>query len=171
MQYIENKLTLLDDQQGFIDFVCGSEFPWFYQEGTSAGYQVYAHGLMKRDPEHKPTTGIVNSTSYPWAKFIFDKFCQDNNIKVNTIFRAALNSTCSSDGTSDIHKDHEFDHKVFLLYLTDASGTTNIYDDDKNLLKQIKPEKYKAVVFDGINHNNNPCAIGERRVVMLFTFN
>jgi hypothetical protein len=172
MEMIENQLeNISESQEGFIQFVKSNDFPWFFQEGTGQSYNVYAHGLMKRNPIDEQENGIENSTSYVWAYSLFEKFCTDNGVAINKVYRAAFNSTNSADGISGIHCDHEFEHRVFILYLNDCSGSTNIYDSNHVLIKKIKPEKYKGIIFDGLPHNNEPCEVGERRLVMIFTFN
>lgn len=172
MKIIENKLeNISEEQENFIRFVKSNEFAWFFQEGTGQSYNVHAHALMKRNPINEQEHGIQNSANYIWAYSLFEKFCNDNDVVINKVYRAAFNSTGSGDGSSGIHSDHNFHHKVFILYLNDCSGSTNIYDSNHVLLKKIKPEKYKGIIFDDLPHNNEPCAVGERRLVMVFTFN
>lgn len=81
------------------------------------------------------------------------------------------------------HVDHDFKHKVIMIYLNDTDGETIVYNkkfDNKNrlilsdkldIIKNIKPELYKIVCWDGSYYhaatypkNNN------RRVAFVATF-
>lgn len=171
--FIENHLSLTQEQENFVEFIKSNSFPWFYQRATD-NYKFFGHAFMKRnyDPSYIGQ-GDINSDYYNLAKSIFDKFCTDNNVLYKTILRSSANCALPfAEEYSDIHVDHEFDHKVFLLYLNDvANGETCLFDNDKNLIKTIKPEKYKGVIFDGkINHAIRSCAINQIRLVLVFTF-
>ena len=167
----ENNVELTQVHEDFLKFVLSADFPWFYQE-SNANNMMVCHPLMIRDEDKQPVTGKINSTLFSFAEEIFKSFCKKQNIKVNTIFRAAFNCTWrTSESHTGIHTDHNFPHYNFILYLNDASGDTVIFDKDNQEVLRIKPEKHKAVVFSGEPHAQECCAIDERRVVMVVTFN
>jgi hypothetical protein len=125
---------------------------------------------MRRNDQYLPIPGRIESQDYRAAELIFKSFCESHNIIVNNVLRAAINCTFHSQNKNiGIHRDHEFDHNVFLMYLNDSSGDTIIYHGEKE--NRIPFEKYKAVVFSGEEHSHEFCSVDERRVVMAFTFN
>lgn len=168
-EIIENKIDLTKPQKEFCEFVLGDAFPWFYCHATEASV-LYTHILMRRNEHNEDHCGIINSNYYQHAKTIFDKFCSENDIKYSTIFRSSLNSsTFSNKKDVGYHRDHFFDHNIFILYMSDTTiGNTFVKLNDKII--EIKPEKNKCVIFPGVEHTHSFCADGERRVVMVFTF-
>ena len=176
MFFIEGKCSLTEKQLIFLQYVLSSEFPWFYCKEKNYDQSTFwflIHSLMHRNESYIPITGNVNSPHYGICIEIFKSFCAQHNIKANTIFRAALNSTLhSSFGRTRIHTDHDFEHKNFILYINEFNdGQTCIFDNNDNLIKQVEPELHKAMVFSGEPHAHNLCSANQRRVVLLITFN
>lgn len=176
MLYIEGKCSLNYDEVKFLQHVLSGEFPWFFQREKNVDdttFYFLVHTLMHRDPNKEPITGNINSPYYDVCINIFKRFCTENNIKVNTIFRAALNSTMHSNyEVTRIHTDHEFEHKNFILYVNEfENGQTCIFDSEHKLIKQVETELHKAIVFSGEPHAHNFCRCGERRVILVITFN
>jgi hypothetical protein len=170
---VEDTCNLSPVEIKFLEYVLGDNIPWFRQHVTD-NYNMFAHVLSRRDPEEKEIPGVVNSAYYDICYQIFKNFCDSHNVPVSVVYRAAINcSEHSPDVMTDIHTDHPtFEHKNFLMYLNDFNeGPTYLFDDDHNLTYTVVPEKYKAVVFSGQNHSNGFCKPGERRVVLVFTFN
>jgi len=103
---------------------------------------------------------------------ILDRFTKKYNLPLNRILRGAVNCTVpSNDVVSQIHKDHNFEHYVFLMYINTVfnGGNTFIYDEDKKLIATIKPEMHKIVCFKGNNHSFEYPTKG-MRFVALYTF-
>jgi hypothetical protein len=110
----------------------------------------------------------VNNLLFP----ILDRFTKKHNLPLNRVLRGSINCTVPSEEIiSHIHRDHTFEHYVFLMYLntTFNGGNTFIYDDDKNLIATIKPEMHKIICFKGNNHSFEYPAKGMRFVVV-YTF-
>jgi hypothetical protein len=169
MNVVKGILDLTEEQKSFIDYILSVDFHWFYQESVYGNMQI-AHCLMFRNEYNLPIPGKINSEDYSMSESIFKSFCNQNNIKVNNILRAAINCTFhSSENSVGIHRDHEFDHNVFLMYLNESSGDTIIYQNGDEI--RIPFEQYKCVVFSGEEHTHEFCAPNQRRVVMAFTFN
>jgi hypothetical protein len=169
---IENVHRLTPEQKSFTEFVLSDRFPWFCDRLTnSAKYLFFGHCLMHRKSE--PVTGTVNSEYYDICYSIFKGFCDQNNITVNNVFRASVNHTGHSpDKMNEIHLDHEYSHNNFIMYLNDfTGGSTYLFDDDHNMIKEIAPSKNKVVVFGGFPHAHGFCSPDERRVSLVFTFN
>ena len=171
--FIQKSFELTENEHNFVEHVLSDDFPWYFQPTITNRFMFFGYVLMKRHPELKPLPGIINCNCYPIVETLFKRFCEENNIKVNHVLRASINTTVYDPAeVSDIHIDHDFPHYNFLLYLNEFdNGCTIIYDKDDNVIKKIVPKKYDAVVFDGERHANQHCAVGQRRVVLVITFN
>ena len=176
MFYVENTCNFNSDEIKFLQYVLSGEFSWFYQRDKNhddTAFYFLVHTLMHRNTDGEPVTGNINSPYYDICINIFKKFCKENNVEVNTIFRAALNSTMHSPlEMTRIHTDHKFEHKNFVLYINEfENGQTCIFDNDYNLIKQVEPQLHKAIVFSGEPHAHKYCLYNERRIILVITFN
>ena len=63
------------------------------------------------------------------------------------------------------------DKEPFILYLTDnfKKGETVILNENKKIIKKIKPQKYKFVTF-GNNYHYNYFPVNGRRIVLIATY-
>jgi len=176
MLFIEGKCLLTTTHLDFLHNVIDFNFPWFFQREKNldeSAFYFLVHTLMHRNPDKLPITGSINSPFYDTCIDIFKNFCAEHNVEVNTIFRAAFNSTLHSPyRRTRIHTDHDFEHKNFILYVNEfTQGQTCIFDKDHNLVKQVEPELHKAVIFSGEPHAHNFCSLNERRIILVITFN
>ena len=175
MFFVEDKCSLTQLQIDFFQHVLSSKFPWFYEKEKNhdeSTFWLFVHALMHRNEEFKPVEGTINSPYYDICIDIFKNFCAEHNIEVDTVFRAALNSTLHSPySRTRIHTDHKFEHNNFILYINEfTQGQTYIFDNDHNLVKQIEPALHKAVIFSGEPHAHNFCSPNERRIILVITF-
>jgi len=173
MFYIEDFCKLTLEQKVLIDNILGINFPFYYDITSDDKRYGFSHTLMRRNEISYPAQGKISSTCYPECHTIFNDFCASNGIDVDLILQAAINqSPYYHDKSCDIHVDHKiFDHYTFLLYLTDVTqGATLLHDVNGGVIKRIKPEKYKAVIFSGLPHSVETFDPKERRVTMIFTF-
>ena len=168
------------------DIITSSYFPWYWTAVSSSDdYPFYCHVMKRRED---PDTNSI------WFEFFFpiiQRFIQKHKIFKGKyeVLRAALNETLSIDENDlqgDPHVDYKEDHTVFLLYLNNSSGNTNIYkekwkegkkpeylnrDGAKNLETHasVTPEEGKIICFDGLRyHSANFQKPRERRVVCIF---
>ena len=132
---------------------------------------------MKRIESMEDYVADVEKSNDDYFNFFtscFMMFCSKHDIKVNEILRSAVNC-CYNNGYvgTDIHSDHEFEHKQFLLYLNDPEDKetpTIVYNkEETEILKKIYPKKYKGAWFDGLPHTFNYPKKGLRWVAV-FTF-
>lgn len=173
--YIENIVQLNQKQNDFVTkTIYDTSFSWYFGHTDRAcKYFYFGHHLMAVNKNNLPITGNVNSPYYGMAESIFLDFCNQNNISVNTILRAAINTTTySPEKYGVIHVDHEgFLHNNFIMYLNDFDdGHTYIFDDENNIEKVINSKKNKAFVFDGKSHAQGFCLPNQKRTVLVFTF-
>lgn len=152
----------------------GDSFPMYYYHtvGVDSLHQ-YSHSLLSRNPSGEPIEGVSPSEYFNYGKYIFDEFCKQNNIQYKAILRAAVNSVFYSKTKIKIHTDHTFEHQVFIFYLNDVTdGETVIFEkDEKTLIRKVKPEKYKGLIFPGLQpHAVLSPGLDERRMVLVVTF-
>ena len=189
MFFVEDKNFL---NQKHIDFVetqiNKSLFPFYYQPYVTEeqalesflkngnDYKVepaLAHTLLVRKEHRGPMDG-PNSSSYDIFNDMLMTFCEKNSIEYKETLRAAVNLTFPNGiEKCDVHQDHNYPHKQLLIYLNevrDKNSKTVILDtDNKTILKEIVPEKYKGVCFSSMPHFHYFPKIG-CRMVCVFTF-
>ena len=88
-----------------------------------------------------------------------------NKIKVNRIYRIAVNMTMPIDGEGHSlpHTDHPFPHKNLLIYLTDPEEGNTICEGERFTGKEDD-----VIMFEG-KHYNYPPKKG-KRMVLVATF-
>ena len=95
---------------------------------------------------------------------------KENNIKYEMLYRCSVNMTFPLSLSPKPHKDHEFPHKHFLIYLNDSDGDTCVFNEDETEIeKRIKPEKHKGVCFENRLHYGELPTNGLRAIVA-YTF-
>jgi hypothetical protein len=191
MFYKETKNILTKEELDTVNNgILGNDFPWYYQKlSTTEKFPFFSHGLIQRY-DHLKEEPKSNSDVLSFFTNIFKRFCEQHKIKVKKVTRGCMNLVQYRGDykTTDPHVDHEFNHKVFMLYLNDSDGDTKIYKDvykkiykgncvkdiDKyelKILKEITPEQGKAVCWDGkYYHAASFPKPGTRRIVVVFTF-
>jgi hypothetical protein len=177
MFYIEDKDFLKIDHINTINkTILGSNFPFYFQNYStieSTNSSALCHTVLNRIEERKKDE-LYNSEFGEFFYDILKTFCEKNNIKFEKVLRISVNFTFNNGiEKCPIHKDHNFPHKQLLLYINDPldknSKTIILDDDEKTVLKEIIPEKYKAVCFDNKPHFHYFPKVGER-IVVVFTF-
>lgn len=171
MLYIERKHSFIDEHREILDNALKASFPYFLQPSTE-NFRQFAHVLSVRHPSNTPVDGVVNSIFYDKFKEVFLNICNSNGIKVNTILRSAINCTYhASQKIGDIHIDHNFPHNVMILYMNDfTEGSTLIFNDHDEIIRESSPEKDKYIIFSGEPHAQRFCAPGELRATFVVTF-
>lgn len=183
MEITDNFLTEEETKTIEERIINGDYFPWYYAPiSSSEDYPVYTHIIVRRGLE-------VASDWYDFFIPILDRFVK----KYMTggeyeILRACLNDSPShgKDKNCDAHVDFLESHKVIILYLTDSSGSTNIYDRQwkdglpavilnrdnptvKTLKCKVEPKKGRMMYFDGSHyHSNDFKKDDDRRIICIF---
>jgi hypothetical protein len=147
-------------------------FPLYMAQSfkNSFEYPYLTHVILKRTEDRKD-----DNCSSIYADFFLDmlkSFCVKNKIKVNNVFRVAVNMTFNFGvKKSIVHEDHNFDHKQLIIYLNDCdqNSKTILLNNKNKVIKEITPEKYKGVVFDKCPHYMIYPKTGYR-VIVVYTF-
>jgi hypothetical protein len=147
-------------------------FPYYvsssHQENLE--YPYLSHVILKR-PEERNHQDFNSPYANLFLKFL-KEFQEKNKIKVNKLLRIAVNLTFNfGKKKCYIHKDHEFDHKQLIIYLNDCdkNSKTIILDDNKKIIKEVVPEKFKGVMFGRSFHTMIYPKTGYR-VIAIYTF-
>lgn len=103
-----------------------------------------------------------NPTSvFPIAKFVLGKFAEKHNLQIKEITRSRSNVShpALDRRHTPPHVDNRDEHYVFIYYVNDSDGDTNIYNekydgtsrtqDDLTLFKSITPKAGLGVMFSG----------------------
>ena len=159
------------EENEILDFVSGSQFPWFAGMATRH-FPCLTHNIIFRTDEN--SEGKEWSPYYDVAKRLFLRLCERNGIDVRTIYRMAFNLTFADPSKhGDPHNDHaDFPHKVLLVYLNKFdAGETFLFDEaGESVVERITPAKDKFVVFDGCIHAQGFCRPQQLRMVLVATF-
>ena len=84
-------------------------------------------------------------------------FTADKNAVIRNLIRVRVNGMNTSC-FAGVHTDSSLpDHWAVLYYVTDSTGSTDIYDLDNSLVKSIEPKAGRMVMFPaGYPHKANP---------------
>lgn len=168
-----------------------SRFPWFYAPSTNIDRQdggVISNEMVK-DSAQFVHVGMSNSEKIsPFAdegKWLLEKFCKKNNIKIENIIRVKANlitKDCESTGYHLPHIDFDSPHLVFLYYVNDSDGDTVFFNerysswgkfdsDNIHTAGKISPKAGRAVVFDGLQyHASSSPILNDFRCVININF-
>jgi hypothetical protein len=180
------------EQSAIDQEILGNDFPWFYQAETTRifpqgdlvgipdpwSYHYLSHTLVHRSGTGmgQDLVGTVNSKHWMFFQSIFLRTLDTQGIKIDKILRASLN--CSFDNNMSWgrpHVDHNFPHQNFIAYLNHFNeGSTYLFeslDPNSQQVAVIPGQQGSAAVFSGVPHSQGFCKAGERRVVLVVTFN
>jgi len=151
-------------------------FPWYFYSSTlgneeEADFPFFSHIVVSR-----PLSGWlvpeIQSPHFELTHTVVKEIFKANNISADCIYRMNFNLTYNqqSDDKSPWHVDHDFNHKVLLVYLTKFSGGETAVDVG-NKIYLSEPKEDKIITFDGTYKH---CAYqpkeNERRVVLNCTY-
>ena len=169
MFLIEDKNFLTEDQKSYIDnYILGNvsrtktaEIPFFLQPNAvpkenkdNMLFPLLTHVLINR-PEDRADGEFLNSIYGNFFLDVVTSFFKKNNIKYDEILRMCLNFSFNNGNKKTLsHIDHDYAHKQLIIYLNncDPESYTVIKNNKKEI--KIKPEIYKGVCFDGVEHYN-----------------
>jgi len=169
--YNEDKNFLKNHQISFLkNIIMGNSFPFYINfRSTKRDSNFFLSHQVKMRPENG---GNWNSYWNDDFKDILNTYCQKNNIYYNEILRCSVNLTVKSkDKKCPIHKDHNYPHKQLLIYVNQPEDNKSytILLKNKKIFKKIKPEQFKGVCFDNIEHYHYYPKKGHR-LVLVYTF-
>ena len=150
--------------------------------GKKINYPYLCHTILKR-PEDRTKTNSTYGSKYAMEKefnseyadifleFLF-AFCDKQKVKINKIFRIAVNLTFNIGiERCPTHRDHDFNHKQLIIYLTnpDRNAKTVLLNKKNKIVNQITPKKYKGILFGACDHYMLYPKKGARMIV-IYTF-
>lgn len=191
---IYSAVELNDAERVFVEStILGPFFPWFWQDKQTFGDeeqiplhikshlqshngQFLSHTLLFRteDESIKYNARPAHQVSPHFEFFLelFHRFMTANNLKYKNIFRANLNLTWhNSEFHTTPHKDHDWPHSNFVMYLTTCEqGQTIIWPNDFSASYMIPCVQYHAVTFEQLWHAQRYPAAGDKRLVFVLTY-
>jgi len=162
---ISNKLELI---------MSGNNFPWFYQDNTVSDESDYfKNKKFKKYDTGQFTHIFVNSEKInsPFFNEVYN-ILQIFSKKTNTIFdilrcKANMQLKKNNKKHNIPHKDMFESHLVLIYYVNDSDGDTILFDKNYKIVKKIKPEKGKFLLFDGdILHASSPPVKSKKRMII-----
>jgi len=172
---LEDINFLSDNSINFIEnVILTNKFPLYMQNEAVENDNIknMTHIVLPRIEDRDET--YKTNVYYKEFVNILNDFCLKNKIKYDEILRICVNLTYNN-GISDkspIHCDHKFEHNQLLIYLNeplDNNSSTILLDESYNIIKEIKPKKYKGLFFSKMPHYLKFPKKGER-YVLVFTF-
>lgn len=172
IQKLHNPKTelYLDLKEHILSF----DFHWFYLEKSTPpdiekenyfNVPIYSHCFLMRPEDTETKLPCPKSDFTDTATKVFLEIFESNGIEVSCFFR--LNANCvhptSKVVNSVPHRDHSFEHKNAIIYLTPAGGSTVVEDES------YSPEEDDVILFDGATHYLQTPK-DDRRVVLIATF-
>ena len=132
----------------------------------------FSHSFLIRPTPERKYPSVDSSFLGAFEKVLYE-IVDYNNIKINCIYRINANLLYPSKGKQKTlpHIDHTWEHKMILIYLTDAGGET-ICVDDKLREKLIHdPSEDDVVEFD-TNCRLHYCKLPkkDRRIIIVVTY-
>ena len=123
----------------------------------------FTHCLQDRDSFE------ITSQKYYEVINIIIRLCKAINVELKKVLRACVNLTFPySPSEGAIHIDHPFDHKQFIICLTDG-GATHFFNKKNKVIKKIVSKKSRFLLFDkqphAVVHSEK-----KERVIVVVTF-
>jgi len=183
---IVQPVNLTEYEENTIDKeILSNNFTWYSQDVQTAkendvypshmsvcNSPFFTHILMRRSGDAQKTGEIIDYPTYKFFHQIFRRWCEENNIKVNLIYRACLNLTMTAPAEHAVpHYDHSWPHKNWIMYLNTVPGTDTIFfDKDYQIVNEVPCVKNTAVTFDNQLHAHRYSKEVYRRFVIVFTY-
>jgi|TARA_X000001388_G_C2211451_1_gene115338 hypothetical protein len=121
----------------------------------------FTHVLQNRDTEK------IMSKYYYDVLTIINNICKKTKTKLNKTLRACVNLTFPyTPSQGAIHLDHSFDHKQFIICLTNG-GATLFFNKKDKVIKKINSKKFRVLLFDKQKHAVLHSKEGVRAIIVV----
>jgi len=152
---IEDENFLYNEEKNYIKETILKYTSFTFQQkiGEDEDTPLMLHSLVERIERADPN--LPNRACSPHTEFFLKlllRFTTQYQLEFNRVLRGMINCTSKikrNNNKSTIHIDHTFPHSQFLLYLgEEVHGDLMLYEnDEKTLIKKIKPKPFKIVCF------------------------
>src|SRR6056300_1934183 len=163
---------LTDSQKDFLDnTVCDNSFPFYPQKYSVAKHIDQTKFLCHVVVSWENAKSEIRCDLWPKFEDILATFCKKHNIKLNEVYRCAVNYTYNNGVEKcAVHNDHLFSHKQLLICCNDVvdknAKTVLLDDDEKTVLSEIEPKQYQGVCYDTKPHYMVYPKVGERIMIV-----
>ena len=160
-----------------IDFInniiISNDFPFYFNKNTLTNEKdaFFTHQVLKRI-EDSPQYNVINSQFFNETIDILNNFSKSISQKIQFYTRISFNLTFNNGyEKSGIHTDHNFQHKLIIIYLNDSDkkSKTCILNSKNKVIKEVVPEKFKGFCFDGSPHFHY-FPKSKHRLILMATF-
>ena len=162
--YIEDDNFLEEHQKENINFIVNNSVTSFYLQnnctidsnGKGDNNNYLCHTVLKR-PEERNKDETFNSEYKDIFIEILNTFLNKHKIKSVEFLRCSINLTFNvKNRKSPIHEDHNYPHKQLIIYMNEPDDndckTVILDSDEKTILKEVSPKKFKGVCFESKPH-------------------
>lgn len=146
--------------------VTSLHFPWYflddvtYVKDINSSTPGFSHLLYDRHTRYEgDKLAFISPSLFQISSLVGDKMMEFIRMKVNLLFPGNLNP-------NNKHIDFEFPHTTIIYYINDSDGDTLFYDGD-SIIHRCKPEKNKAVVFNGLIYHSSTCPINSKKRMVI----
>jgi hypothetical protein len=153
----ENNNFLNKEQKNYLQNIfVNKDFPFYFSDKSIAtdksNRAILTHVILNRlDSEHP--SKYINSNHYDSVVDILNSFLISVKEKAYFFTRISLNLTFNNGfDKSEIHQDHDYDHKQIIIYLNDCDKKAKTVIKQKGKTNEITPEKYKGICFGPDKH-------------------
>ena len=134
-----------------------------------------SHTIVNRPNINTSYIPQMSSIYLEETEKVVREICEFNDIDLKCIYRINFNLIMNQGqdalARTPFHRDHEFNHKILLVYLTgftggatvaDVDGEENVSEPEENGIVSFDGKYYHAARFPNLNH--------ERRIVLNCTY-
>jgi len=176
MKVIDNAIN--ESYQDFIESLFGGiDMPWYYNPSisrsdpeagdTNEGFAQVTYDILNnrfKTPFSDITMPILLEGVYKHNKY---------KVRIEDIIRIRVGMFLKNQSPGDHlpHVDYKFPHTTLLYYVNDSDGPTKIYNDQRRVIKEVKPKKGRVLIFDGnYYHSSSGPVKSARRIAINFNF-
>ena len=137
-------------------------FPWYLHHSSNYGPENYDDYVefnsgLPLEKEHPQFVHLFYNDEKQNSDFFptIGKFFKSNiHFEIERFFRIKANLNIQipnqlKDIHGPLHRDSPHDYlESILYYVNDSDGETLFFDNDRNLIKKVKPKKGRAIIFD-----------------------
>ena len=175
MSELLDKIVVIDELLPSIfadnleEILLSNNFPWFYQKDLTSQKDNeiktsgFCHNFIDNGRAINNYFDSLNLKYIPdRAVKQIDKNCTFRISRVRSFLQLPIINDRKFDNK---HIDMDINHLVCLYYVNDNNAETYFFDGE-DIIKKIKPQKNRVVVFDGsIYHASSSAKINERVVI------
>lgn len=159
-----------------------STIPWFLS--SAENHASVTPNVRERYSDINTIEGIQltnflfidkpNSSFYPDAAKILEKFCNKTNTPIKKLIRIKANLQLPEHRKdtqyNTPHVDNYIPHMVAIYYVNDSDGSTFFFDNNKKIVEKVESKRGRMVIFPGNTYHAGQPPTRNKRIVINFNF-